>query len=705
MRGANSDRGAIIRGAVPDETRFVDFDPVTREQWVERAQADLRGRPLDSLRRRSVEGIEIEPIYTRDDLEGLPALDSMPGAFPFVRGRTALGAGPVGWQTRQEYAHRNPADAAGAALADLRLGVHALHFVLAPSLRRAVRDAVGRGVVLSRQPAMARLLRDLDLARTPIYFEAGVAGLPVAGMLQSVVGDATPGLEGGILADPLAELAASGLLGVSLERALDDVRDVIEWCEARAPRLASIGVSGAPYHEAGASAVQEVGLMLAGGVHYLRELERRGISPDRVAPRMIFRLCVGRELFLDVAKLRAARLAWARVCEVSGVGTAEAAMRLHARGGSRARTRRDPWVNLLRGTAETFAAVVGGADAVATTRMDDAYGTPDAFSDRMAVNTQVLLREESHLGAVVDPAGGSYFVEAQTHAIATEAWRVLQRVEQHGGLASALSSGMVHEMIAATCAARQEAVAHGKRAITGVSAFALVDEPPFEHAPEPELPAAVRGAGMPADPAALAARLGALATASRGATSAAVVEAVAAGAEVIEIITALADRGDAPANGVALPAVRIARPFERLRDRADALARERGRRPRVFLARMGSARVHGARADFCRGLLASGGIDVTEGEGVDTAAAAAAALQASGSSIAIICSTDDRYPDLVPALVPALREAGAGTVMLAGRPADQVEAHRAAGIDAFVHLGMDAPAYLDHVLTTLEEVE
>jgi methylmalonyl-CoA mutase len=686
---------------VTGDTRFCDFEPVTRDQWMERARADLRGKPLASLRRASVEGVEIDPLYTRDQTEDLPACDSMPGAYPFVRGRTALGPGPVGWETRQEYTHPNPADAATAASRDLELGAHSLHFVLAPSLRRAVRDAAGPGVVLSRQPAMARLLRDLDLSHTPIFIEVGVAGLPVVGMLSNVVGDATPGLDGGVLADPLGELAAAGGLGVSLSRALDDMTELVGWCESRAPRFAAVGVSGIPYHEAGASAVQEVGLALATGVHYLRELDRRGLSPDRVAARMVFRLAVGRELFLDVAKLRAARLAWARVCEACGVRSAEAAMRLHARGSSRARTRRDPWVNLLRGTVESFAAVVGGADAVATTRMDDAFGRSDAFSDRMALDTQVLLREESHLGAVVDPAGGSYLVEAQTHAIAEEAWRVLQRLEGEGGVGVALEKGTVREMIAPTVQARREAVAHGNMPITGVSSFALLDETPLERAPDPELPAAVRGAGMPADPAALAARLGALATSPPGAKTGAVIEAIAAGAEAIELIDAMGDEGE-PATAVAVEPMRLAEPFEALRDRADAATEANGERPRVFLARMGPVRSHKARADFCRALLAAGGIDVTEDEGYASPAEAAAAASKAARPIAIVCGTDAEYPELVPALVPALRGAGVEMVVLAGKPADQVEAHRAAGIDAFVHLGMDAVAFLTEVLDRLE---
>lgn len=678
-----------------EENPFLDFDAVPREAWHEKAEADLKGRPLDSLTRASLEGPTLRPLYTAEDLKGMPVLDSMPGAYPFLRGRTALGPGPGGWETRPEYDDPNPAEAARAIAADLERGADSLWFVLAPSIRSGLLSDSGPGVVLDRQSAMARLLRDLDLAQTAVFFEAGAGGLGVAGALAAVVGDATPGLRGGVLADPLAELARAGTLGVSLERAFDDLAELVTWCEVKAPNMACIGISTDPHHRAGASAVLELATALATGVDYLRALERRKFDPAIAASRFWFQFCLGRDLFVNVAKLRAARLLWARVCEVIGIRGSEAAMRIHARGSLRARSMRDPWVNMLRGTTETFAGIVGGADSIATTPLDAAYEGTSAFARRMALNTQVLLRDESHLGEVVDPAGGSFYVECLTRELAEQAWAQFGRIDGAGGVAASLESGELQDEIAQVAAERRAALAVGKLPVTGVSEFALLDEEPLERPVTSAAPASVRGIGVPADVAARTARLSALAGSVRGARVASAAEAMVAGAKVSDVVTAIPDPGEAP-QVEALVSTRIAEPFEALRDAADAVEG----RPAVLLANFGPVPAFKPRADFCRNLLASGGIDVIDGPAFPDAAAAASAVKEAAASVVMICSSDELYPGLVPELAPALRAAGARLIVVAGKPDAALE-----GIDTFVHRRGDALEFLARVHRVMQVIE
>jgi len=404
---------------------------------------------------------------------------------------------------------------------------------------------------------------------------------------------------------------------------------------AERPNLRAVTVDATAYHGAGADDAQELGCSLAAGVAYLRALTgseltnsaltNGGLAAADALSQLEFRYAASADQFATIAKLRAARGLWARIAAECGVTGEAAAQRQHAVSSEPMVTARDPWVNMLRTTLACFSAGVGGANAVTVLPFDAALGLPDPFSRRIARNTQSLLIAESHLARVVDPAGGSWYVEELTTALARRAWEVFTGIERAGGLLAALRDGSLAETLAATWSKRERRLATRKEPVLGVSEFANPAEKLPRRAPD----------------------------------------------------TRPAPRG-------LLPRVRRAAAFEALRDRADAHLAATGTRPSVFLATLGSPASHSARTGFATNLFQAGGLDVPSGGG--TPEEVAAAFTRSDTTIACLCGADPTYAEVAEPAARALRAAGATAVLLAGKPGtvtgEQVSGYIYAGCDA-----------------------
>ncbi|MFJ9772443.1 methylmalonyl-CoA mutase subunit beta [Kitasatospora sp. NPDC101157] len=577
-----------------------EFPAAHREQWQQLVEGVLRksgARPEDgaaaeqALTTALPDGLRARPLYTAEDTSAEPGF---PGFPPFVRAGRPQGSAASGWDVRQRHADPDRRRTNEAVLADLEHGVGSLWLELG-----------GTGLPVD---ALPEALTGVYLDLAAVALDAGAEFTDAAEQLFKLYEEreVSPGSAAGNLgADPLGLQARTG----EADRTgalLAEATALAARCAEGYPNVRALTVDALPYHEAGASPAQELGCALATGVAYLRALTAAGLSVDAALGQLEFRFAADADQFLTIAKFRAARRLWARVAEVSGACAEASAQRQHAVTSTVMMTARDPWVNMLRTTVACLAAGVGGADAVTVLPFDSALGLPDAFARRIARNTQSILLEESHLARVIDPAGGSWYVEQLGEELARAAWAWFQEIERAGGQQAALGSGLVGERIAATWAERSTKLAERREPVTGVSEFPHLDEQPLVREPAPAAP------------------------------------------------------------GGGLPRVRRAEAYEALRDRSDAFLAEHGHRPKLFLASVGTAAAHTARTTFAANLFQAGGIATVAAEGVDPAAFASAFAE-SGATVACLCSSDALYGEHAAAVAGALKAAGAQRVLLAGR--------------------------------------
>ena len=689
---------------------FDEFPPTPYEEWRKAIDKVLKGAPFEKrLVTKTYENINLQPMYRQEDMAGLAQIDSLPGFAPYVRGASLLGYVANPWDVAQEIPAATPAAFNAALRADLERGQNAVNLLLDhPTLHGVDADQasaaeVGQGgLSLSSVADLAQALAGVDLETMPIYAQVDASALSFTALLAALVKQQNKPLaqlRGAIGMDPLGHLARHGHLPRDLNGVYDVMAQLTHWAKANAPQLQIVTVQGHPYHNGGASATQELAFALATAVDYLRALQERGLSVDEIAPRLRFAFSIGSNFFMEIARLRAARLLWAKIIQAFG-GNAEAQkMTIHARTSAWNQTLYDPHVNLLRGTTEAFSAIIGGCDSLHIAPFDELLGASDEFSRRIARNTHTVLREETHITHTVDPAGGSWYVENLTDAVARQSWAIFQQVEQQGGMLKALQAGWPQNQVAETATQRAANIAKRKDIFVGANMYPNLKEtrlkaPAVDAAAlQAERAAALKQARSGANQAQKQAALAQLVKGEKGVDAA--INAALAGATLGEI--AQAARTDAqPGPTVnAVCAQRGALPFEKLREATDAYLARTGKRPQIFLATMGPLTQHKARADFATAFLGVGGFETLYPSGFDTPEAAADAALQSGASVVVICSSDATYPDLVPALVQTLKQAQpALTVLLAGYPADHVEAFKAAGVDDFIHMNANCLALL-----------
>jgi methylmalonyl-CoA mutase len=692
----------------PEFTLGDDFPPVGYDEWRALAEADLQGASFEQkLVTHTYEGIDIQPVYTRRDRPEGGDPNGLPGLPPFVRGARPLGAVRTGWDLRQEHAHPDLEVANQAILDDLRGGVTSLLLRL---------DAAARGGLDPDDPAAAELagrdglmvyhVDDLDMALRGVHLhmvgltlEAGAAFLPAVALLAALWqrrGVPAEEARGAFNADPLAVLARDGQLPVPPETSLAQMAELAAWTAGTYRHVTAVRVGTAPYHHAGATAAQDIAFGMATAVEYLRAMTRAGLDVDTAARQILFSISVGTHHFLAIAKLRAARRLWARVVEASGGSPAAGAMRIHSRVSKRVLTLRDPYVNLLRNTVACFAAGIGGAEAITSVPFDSVAGLPDALSRRIARNTVLVLEEEAHLHRVIDPPGGSWYLDWLTDQVAEKAWAIFQEIERGGGMLAALQSGGVAGRIDSAFAPRAKNLARRKEGITGVSEFPNVGEAAVVR-PAPDrkaLRAAAirRWAGRPVMQNAECRMQNEKPDSASG-----LLRSALAGASVGEMARAMGFFARPTAIPPLTPHV-FAQPFEELRDASDAWKAIHGKRPRVFLANLGPVAHHTARATYAKNFFEAGGFEVIGNDGFRDPDAAAQAFAASGAAVAVICSSDKLYPEVVPQVAPRLKAAGARSVVLAGNPGASEAAWRGAGVDRFIFIKCDVLATLREML-------
>jgi methylmalonyl-CoA mutase len=690
---------------------LANFPPVGYGDWHRLVETELKGAPFEKrMFTATYEGITLKPIYRREDIANLPHLNSFPGFAPFVRGTTACGYAGQLWAISQEITCASPSEFNHEVRNSLTSGLNALNMVLDKATRNgrdpdwANPDEVGSGgLSIATLRDLERALEGVDLRTTYLFVRSGASGMPFAALLMALLRKRKQPpslLHGCIEMDPLGVLSHEGSLPQSMEGAYREMAALTRWAADHAPRVQTICVHGRAWHESGGNAVQELAFTLATGIEYLREMHRRGLDVNTVAPRIRFAVTVGQNLFMEIAKLRALRMLWSRVVAVLNGNQDAQKLSLHIRTSQWNKSILDPHTNILRATVEALAGVLGGCDSLQIGAFDEVVRPPDDFSRRIARNTQLILQKECNLTQVIDPAGGSWFVEVVTAELANHAWSLLQEVEKLGGMSAALHEGFPQQAVQAVAAEKIQAVACRRDSVVGVNQYANPKEQPLEvpsvnatlfHKRRAQQVASHRTSLDDPDSEIVLERLSAIVNIRDEGLFAECLEAVSAGATLGEIVRAIRIR-DHPCVPIApVKITRAAGPFERLHTAMDRYSTGGRQRPQVFLCNMGPMREHKARADFSRGFFATGGYEVVSPEGFGTPEVAVQAFVQSGSRIAVICSTDENYPSLVPPLVKGIRAARPDAVIaLAGFPKDQIEALKKTGVNEFIHIRADA---------------
>ncbi len=593
-----------------NEKLFDQFPPVSYEEWRKKVETDLKGADFDKkLVWRTNEGFNVQPIYRIEDIEGLNTTNSLPGQFPYVRGTRA----DNDWYARQEILAEDPKQANADARDVLTRGITALGFKVAEGAD------------------VPTLLEGIDLTKVEINLDCCPdKAVDVAKALVEYIKakGAVETFRGSIAFNPLRKALRHGapLCDCVVSKAvtlIEAVKDI--------PALRVIDVDSAMFCNAGAFIYEELGYALAWGAQWMTALTEAGVSVDEAARRIKFDMGVSSNFFMEIAKFRAGRMLWADIVkQYKPADEAVAKMMVHASTSRYNQTIFDAHVNLLRSQTETMSAAVAGVDSITVTPFDAPYKKPDAFSERIARNQQFLLKEESHMDKVVDPAGGSYYVETLTVSIAREAWKLFLSIDEAGGFFAKVADGTIQQAVTEASKKRHTDVARRKEILLGTNQYPNINE-------------------MAADKIEI---------------------------KDTESHCGCTAEGD---SAKALPTKRAASDFEQLRLATEAAAN----RPKVFMLTIGNLAMRLARAQFSSNFFGCAGYEIIDNLGFDTVEQGIDAALEKKADVIVLCSSDDEYATLAPEAFKYLN--GRAQFVVAGAPACMDEL-KAIGINDYVHV-------------------
>jgi len=716
--------------AAATEGHLTDFPRKSLDEWAALADRELGDRRVDDLVWHTPEGIAVKPLYTEADLDGLETLGTLPGVAPYLRGPRATMYANRPWTIRQ-YSGFSTAEETNRFFRDnLAAGQMGLSVAFDLATHRGydsdhprVEGDVGKaGVAIDSVEDMKALFDGIPLDKMSVSMTMNGAVLPVlAGFIVAAEeqGVHAAKLSGTIQNDILKEFMVRNTYIYPPEPSMRIVADIIAYTAKNMPKFNSISISGYHMQEAGATAVQELAFTLADGVEYVRAAISRGLDIDEFAPRLSFFFAIGMNFFMEVAKLRAARLLWAQLMLPFGPkNPVSLALRTHCQTSGVSLTEQDPYNNVIRTTIEAMAAVLGGTQSLHTNALDEALALPTPFSAAIARNTQLVLQAETGITKVVDPLGGSYYVEALTASVAHEAMKLIDEVEKLGGMTRAVESGMPKLKIEESATRRQARVDRGEEVIVGVNKYRSdrndavellnIDNTKVREGQIAKL-AALRKAR---DPKACAASLEALTEAARtgdGNLLALSVDAARARATVGEISLALEKvygRHQATTrsvSGVYGAAYADDAGFQQIQNEVRGFAEETGRRPRLLVVKLGQDG-HDRGAKIIATAFADIGFDVDIGPLFQTPDEAARQAIENDVHVIGVSSQAAGHNTLVPQLIDALKRAGADDVLvICGGviPPRDYDSLKRAGVAAIYGPGTNIPQAAGDVLAMI----
>jgi methylmalonyl-CoA mutase len=688
-----------------------DFPVQDFDEWKKQVEADLKGDSFEKkLISKTYEGINLQPIYTEKDIKDIPFLNNYPGFDNFLRGSTASVYHSSPWEIAQEYSYALAEDINNALKEDIERGLNSICISLDyPTLlgidadQSKIGDVGKGGLSISGIRKMQVLFDDIDLTEIPVHIHAGYSALPFALLFASYARELRMNLmnvRGSITSDPYDFLLKYGHLPIPISKIFDEIKISTQLMIRANSPLRTIGINGYNYYNAGGNAVQELAFSFATAVDYITEMVERGLDINDVISKVKFNFGLSSFYFMEISKLRAARILWNNILKSFGV-TDNVNIYIHGKTIDYNKTITDSYVNMLRVTIESFAGVIGGADAISTTPFDYFFKQPDFFSRRIARNTQIILRDESHLDHVIDPAAGSYFIENLTFDLCKSAWNLFQKVHQLGGMLEAIKSGFIQNEINKISFNRKTDYSKRKTILVGTNMYANSNEDIMKtnginyqevYKKRVEYIQKYRVSGVDKKHQSILDKLQKIADTKSYDLVELSIEAYIDGATIGEISRSIRSYEHIKLNVEPLNFSRASEPFEELRIASEKYKEKTGNKPKVFLAIMGNLKQYKARADFSRGFFEVAGFDVIYPSNgfINTEEAVSSAID-SNAEIVTICSTDETYPDIVPVITKGIKEKSNNTIIvLAGYPKDQIEQHKSSGIDEFLYLGGNA---------------
>ena len=707
---------------------MTEFSSKTLTDWSEAAQKELKGQSPDTLTWKTPEGIDVKPLYTSADLEGLPHLDSLPGFAPFMRGPRATMYAARPWTVRQ-YAGFSTAEESNAFYKrNLAAGQQGLSVAFDLATHRGydsdherVEGDVGKaGVAIDTVEDMKILFDSIPLDQVSVSMTMNGAVLPVMAMYivaaeeQGVTPDK---LAGTLQNDILKEFMVRNTYIYPPAPSMRIVSDIIGYTADHMPKFNSISISGYHMQEAGATNVQELAFTIADGIEYVRTAIASGLDVDKFAPRLSFFFAIGMNFFMEVAKLRAARILWATLMKekFDPKNVQSLMLRTHCQTSGVSLTSRDPYNNIMRTTVEAMAAVLGGTQSLHTNAFDEALALPTDFSARIARNTQLVLQHETGITNVIDPFAGSYYVESLTDQLVNEARKLIDEVEELGGMTKAVETGMPKLRIEEAAAMKQARIDRGEEVIVGVNKYQLAVEPDIDvldidnsavRVSQVARLARVRGERDTAACQAALDVLTAAAESGKGNLLALAVDAARKRASVGEISDSLEKiwgrhrAQQRTISGVYGAAYEGDAMFKSIQDEVEAFAEKTGRRPRMLVVKMGQDG-HDRGAKVIATAFADIGFDVDISPMFQTPDEAARQAIENDVHIIGISSLAAGHKTLVPLLIEALKKEGADDILVVCGgviPPQDYPMLKAMGVAAVYGPGTNIPEAASEVL-------
>ncbi len=594
---------------------FKDFPPVSTRQWEERIREDLKGGDYEKkLVWNTIEGIKVKPYYRLEDNEKLSHINTLPDEFPFVRGnffRTNE------WKIREDIEEKDAVKANKEAVNAIEKGAEAIGF---------------NALSITDSTELNKMISGINLCKTPVSFIRAFDYKTLFGQFLDVLSEynlPADDIEGSFNFDPLGYFILYGKFFKNKDDNFHDAAEIVKIGKKHLPVYRLINISGHQYHEAGASILQEVAFTLAHGNEYLAQLTDKNIDIKDITPRMQFTFSTGSSYFMEMAKIRAFRMLWANIVKQYHPGEEKYGRTyIHVLTSRRNKTIYDHYVNILRTTTEILSSAIGGADSISVNPFDITFKKPDGFSQRIARNQQLIIKHESFLNKVADPAGGSYYVEQLTDAIASRAWELFKDIERKGGFIKVAEKSFIKEEIEKTCRKRDMNISERKQVHVGTNQYPDLQEKMINKLHTP-----VRTLEM---------------------------------------------------NG--LKPYRAAGIFEKVRLATENHSRKGFNIPGVFLFTYGTPAMRKARAGFARNFFGCAGYDIIEKPGFDTIEKGVESALKSKAEIVVLCSSDEEYEEMTQAAGLIKEKNKKTTVIVAGYPKNIITQLQKAGVDDFIHV-------------------